>query len=149
MKSTHTLALLTALTLSVSAASATNACAMGDMPMKDKGMSGCIGMPGMDMKGMDMHQQCMDMMKRGSDTQHSAMSGTAMSHQTDAIVKAVDAAQGKVTLAHEPVKSLNWPAMTMAFAVRDKALLDKLRVGKKVHVEFQQVNNDYVVTAVK
>jgi Cu(I)/Ag(I) efflux system protein CusF len=47
-----------------------------------------------------------------------------------AVVKGVDAANGKVRLAHEPVKSLNWPAMIMGFSVRDPALFDKLAVGK-------------------
>jgi Cu(I)/Ag(I) efflux system protein CusF len=67
----------------------------------------------------------------------------------NAVVKAVDRAGGKVTLAHEPVKSLNWPAMTMKFSVKDKALFDKLAVGKKVEIEFVQQGSDYVVTGVK
>lgn len=72
-----------------------------------------------------------------------------MTHKAIAVVKEVDTANGKVTLDHEAVKSLNWPAMTMGFAVKDKLLLDKLMVGKKVHVEFKQQGSDYVVTAVK
>ena len=70
------------------------------------------------------------------------------SHQADAVVKDVDAAKGKVTLAHEPVKSLNWPAMTMAFAVKDKALFNRLAVGNQVEVEIMQEGKDYVVTGV-
>lgn len=64
-------------------------------------------------------------------------------------MKEVNAANGKVTLDHEAVKSLNWPAMTMGFKVKDKALFDKLTVGKKVNVELKQQGPDYVVTAVK
>jgi Cu(I)/Ag(I) efflux system protein CusF len=45
-------------------------------------------------------------------------------HKTTAVVKSVDTANGKVKLAHEPVKSLNWPAMTMNFSVKDPALFD-------------------------
>ena len=45
---------------------------------------------------------------------------------------------GQVTLAHGPVKSLNWPSMTMAFDVRDKTLLNKLAMGKKVEFQFVQ-----------
>ncbi len=70
-------------------------------------------------------------------------------HQVNAVVKAVDEPNGKVKLAHEPVKSLNWPAMTMGFSVKDKALFDKLALGKQVKVEFMQQGSDYVVTAVK
>jgi Cu(I)/Ag(I) efflux system protein CusF len=65
------------------------------------------------------------------------------------VVKKVDAKTGTVTLAHDPVKSLNWSAMTMGFMVKDKMLLDKLAVGKKVEIEFVQRGKDYVITSVK
>lgn len=51
----------------------------------------------------------------------------------------VDANAGVVTVAHGPIKSLSWPAMTMGFQVRNKMLLDKLAVGKTVDFEFAQV----------
>lgn len=95
-----------------------------DMPQEMKG----------DMKGMDMGKK------------PAAKGGT---HHAKATVKTVDEKQGKVTLAHEPVASLNWPAMTMSFKVKDKALMSKLSTGKKVHVEFLQVGEDYVVQSVK
>jgi Cu/Ag efflux protein CusF len=157
MKSNQSLALIAALSLSFAAASFAQSAsqAMGDMPMKSKGKSDCMGMEGMkgkDMAGMDMkdmdHQKCMDMMK-GADKKHATKASKTQSHQADAVVKAVDPSKGKVTLEHEPVKTLGWPAMTMGFAVKDKALFDKLAVGSKVHVEFKKDKNDYVVTAVK
>lgn len=61
----------------------------------------------------------------------------------------VDAKTGVVTLAHEPIKSLNWPSMTMGFKVKDKMLMDKLTDGKKVQFEFIQKDKDYVITGVK
>ena len=70
-------------------------------------------------------------------------------HHAVGVVKAVDQTKGAVTFAHEPVKSLSWPSMTMSFQVKDKALLDKLPLGKKVSFEFVQQGNNYVVTAVK
>jgi Cu(I)/Ag(I) efflux system protein CusF len=72
----------------------------------------------------------------------------SVSHHIEAVVKKVSPAASKVTLAHGPVKSLNWPAMTMSFSVSDKALFNKLAVEKKVNVEFVQKGGDYVVTAV-
>jgi Cu(I)/Ag(I) efflux system protein CusF len=78
-----------------------------------------------------------------------AVGSEATVHKTTALVKSVDAANGKVKLAHEPVKSLNWPAMTMNFAVKDPALFDKLIPGKKVEIEFIQQGSSSVVTAVK
>jgi Cu/Ag efflux protein CusF len=70
-------------------------------------------------------------------------------HKTTAVVKSVDKANGKVKLAHEPVKSLNWPAMTMNFSVKDPSLFDKLTPGKKVEIEFVQQGSTSVVTDVQ
>jgi Cu(I)/Ag(I) efflux system protein CusF len=78
-----------------------------------------------------------------------AAGSEATIHKTTALVKSVDAANGKVKLAHDPVKSLNWPAMTMNFAVKDPALFDKLTPGKKVEIEFVQQGSSSVVTAVR
>jgi Cu/Ag efflux protein CusF len=83
-----------------------------------------------------------DMGQHGKDEQ-------AQTHQADGVVKAIDTEKGKVTLAHGPVKSLNWPAMTMAFAVKDKSLLDQVKVGQKVHVEFVKRGSDYIVASIK
>lgn len=70
-------------------------------------------------------------------------------HMAKGKITKVDTAANVVTLAHEPVKSLNWPAMTMGFQVRDKMLLDKLTVGKTVDFEFTQADKGYVITNVK
>lgn len=72
-----------------------------------------------------------------------------MTHQATGMVKAVDPVKGSVTLAHGAIKSLNWPAMTMAFPVKEKNLLDKLVVGKEVQVELKKEGANYVVVAVK
>src|SRR5256885_14759540 len=69
MKSNHSVALIAALSLSVASASFAQSPSqgMGDMPMKSKGKSDCMGMEGMkgkEMGGMDMkdmdQQKCMD-----------------------------------------------------------------------------------------
>lgn len=70
-------------------------------------------------------------------------------HMAKGKVTKVDVAAGVVTLAHEPVKSLNWPAMVMGFKVKDKMMLDKLAVGKTVDVEFAQADKGYVISNVK
>lgn len=106
-----------------------------------------MNMNGMDMKNMDA-KSCQDMMK-GVDMQLANKGAKAARHEAVGTVKSVDPAAGTVTLAHGPVKSLNWPAMTMGFAVKDKALFDKLSVGKKVDVEIVQQDGNYVITAVK
>ena len=59
-------------------------------------------------------------------------------HEAQGKVMGVDAEMGTVTLAHEPVKSLNWPAMTMDFALGDAALFKSLKPGAKVHFWFEE-----------
>ena len=148
-----TTSLMFSLALSVSSLAFAQTDAMKDMDtkgmhMKDMDAKQCKEMMGMkDMKDMDS-KTCMDMMKNmDKKTKGKAAKGTT--HEAVAVVKSVDAANGKVTLSHEPIKSLNWPAMTMAFAVKDKTLLEKLTVGNKVDVEFKKQDSDYVITQVK
>jgi Cu(I)/Ag(I) efflux system protein CusF len=100
------------------------------------GQSG--GMKGMDMKDMDIK----DMSKKSK-----AQKGK--SHHAVGVVKSVDAAKGTVTVDHEAVKSINWPAMTMTFKAKDKKLLESLAPGKKVEFDFIEQGKDHVITSVK
>lgn len=83
---------------------------------------------------------------------HCGMSSATKAQ--DAIYKAtgsitrVDRAAGNVTIAHDPIAELKWPAMTMRFGVRDKGLLERLSPGKKVEFQFVQQGAQYLVTAV-
>lgn len=130
MKTTATLSLILALSASTGAFAQS-----GDM----KGMK---DMHCMDMKGMDL-EKCGKMMG-GSDK-----ASREAAHETSGVVKKVNPEKGIVTLAHEPVASLNWPAMTMGFQVKDKALMEKMTVGKNIDVLFVKEGKDYVVTSVK
>jgi Cu(I)/Ag(I) efflux system protein CusF len=93
-------------------------------------------------------QDKMDSMK-GMSMPAAPASGAQATHAATGIVKKIDAKAGAVTLAHEAVPSMNWGPMTMTFQVKDKMLLDKLAVGKKVDFNFVQASNGYTVTAVK
>ena len=95
------------------------------------------------MKMSQMDMKSMDKMDKGKNkTSEATHSGTG-------VVKSVDAATGSITLAHEPIRTLNWPAMTMAFKVKDKSLLDKAKPGDKVQFTVVQSGKDYVVTSIK
>lgn len=52
-------------------------------------------------------------------------------------VRSMDLQQGRVTIAHGPVPTMNWPPMTMTFAVRDPAMLRGLTQGARVEFAFQ------------
>ena len=97
------------------------------------------------MQGVSFADQMQDM----KDMEKPSPSAAAAVHKATGVVKSVKPETGQVTLDHGPVPSLNWPAMTMAFGVKDKSLLSKLAVGKKVEFEFVQEGSGYVVTKVK
>ncbi len=73
----------------------------------------------------------------------------AAGDMTDGEVRKVDMDAGKLTLKHADIKSLDMPAMTMVFNVKDKALLDKLKTGDRV--KFKAVNDGgkFVVTEIQ
>jgi len=71
-------------------------------------------------------------------------------HQAEGTVDSIDAKAGTVMLNHGPVASLKWPAMTMEFKVANESLLQTLKPGAKVDVEFvERGQGEWVITAVK
>lgn len=71
--------------------------------------------------------------------QTQAQAQAAPADMTNAEVRKVDKESGKLTLKHGEIKSLDMPAMTMVFTVRDKAMLDKVKAGDTVR--FKAVND--------
>jgi Cu(I)/Ag(I) efflux system protein CusF len=64
-------------------------------------------------------------------------------------VRRVDSAQGKLTLRHERIESLDMPAMTMVFQVADPKLLEGLQAGDKVRFAAERRNGAYTVTVIE
>jgi Cu(I)/Ag(I) efflux system periplasmic protein CusF len=62
-------------------------------------------------------------------------------------VTKVDKAGGRITLKHSEIKSLDMPAMTMAYRVRDAKLLDSVAVGDRVRFVAERVDGQYTVTS--
>lgn len=54
-----------------------------------------------------------------------------------------------VTLAHEPVPALNWPAMTMEFGVASPDVTKGVAPGDAVSFRFVQRGDKYVVTHIE
>jgi Cu(I)/Ag(I) efflux system protein CusF len=48
------------------------------------------------------------------------------------IIQSVDTSAGTVTIAHQPIASIGWPAMTMPFKVAKPQMLEQVSVGEKV-----------------
>ena len=58
------------------------------------------------------------------------------------VVKAIDTAAGRITIAYEPVEARNWPSGTMPFQTESAAVLKDTKVGDKIRfkLESQQVS---------
>lgn len=66
------------------------------------------------------------------------------------IIKALNMAENSLTLQHEPIPVLSWPAMTMDFSVEKTTSLNQFKVGD--HVKFtlkKDKDNKYVLTDIK
>lgn len=63
-------------------------------------------------------------------------------------VTAVDATAGTISLDHEAIQAINWPAMTMQFTAEDPAILQGIAVGDHVTFELKSATETGVVTMV-
>ncbi len=64
-------------------------------------------------------------------------------------VRRVDKDAKKITIKHGPMPSLDMPAMTMVFQVKDPAMLDKVKPGDKVKFEAQKLGGAFTVTRIE
>jgi Cu(I)/Ag(I) efflux system periplasmic protein CusF len=77
-------------------------------------------------------------------------SALAQSTLTEAEVRKVDPAHGKITLRHGEIKNLDMPPMTMVFTAKDKALLKNVKAGDKVRFAADKdAAGEYIVTAIE
>jgi Cu/Ag efflux protein CusF len=73
-------------------------------------------------------------------------SAPAKSDWVDGVVKRIDKAGGKVTVAHGPLVNLNMSQpMTMAFRVRDIAWLDRMRVDGKIRFVADSIGGALII----
>jgi Cu(I)/Ag(I) efflux system membrane fusion protein len=72
----------------------------------------------------------------------------AIGHQAVGKLDAVDG--GTVTITHEPIASLKWPAMTMEFVPANAALFADIKPGAAISFEFvERKPGEWVVTKVE
>jgi Cu(I)/Ag(I) efflux system protein CusF len=64
-------------------------------------------------------------------------------------VSKVDKGAGKITIKHGPLANLDMPAMTMAFAVKDPAVLDRFKAGDRIAFVAEKGNGGFVVTRIE
>ncbi len=83
------------------------------------------------------------------DAHHKPAAAAGTGSLTDGEVRKIDLEASKVTLKHAEIKSLDMPAMTMVFVVKDKAMLDKLKTGDKVKFKVVNDGGKFTVTEIQ
>jgi Cu/Ag efflux protein CusF len=79
----------------------------------------------------------------------ASQAAIAASPMVDGEVKKVDKAAARVTLKHGEIKALEIPPMTMAYRVKDPALLEGLKPGDHVRFSVERVASQYTVVAIE
>ncbi len=82
----------------------------------------------------------------------AAVPGTkspVVGHRAEGTVKAIDVKAGSLSIAHGPVETLQWPAMTMDFKAANSALLAGLQPGSGIAFEFvERSPGEWVITTI-
>lgn len=80
----------------------------------------------------------------------SVKAPASVGHRAEGKVEDIDPKSATVTLAHGPVPTLKWPAMSMEFKVANNGLLAGLKPGAEVSFEFvERGQGEWVITSIK
>ena len=81
-------------------------------------------------------------------SQHMTTTKAAMpGAMTAGVIRKVDAGQGMVTIAHDEIRNLDMPKMTMAFRVKDAAWLKKMKDGDRIRFAADMVAGELTVVS--
>jgi Cu/Ag efflux protein CusF len=100
---------------------------------------------------MKMRMDCMQMhknMQTGQGMQGKNMPCANQTAQGTGVVEAIDTAKGTITIKHQAIASIHWPAMTMTFKADPPNLLKDVKVGEKVNFTLHPAGANSTVTAV-
>ncbi len=81
---------------------------------------------------------------QGQDRPSSASAAAAQMSSGE--VTKVDKDAAKITIKHGPLANLDMPGMTMAFKVKDPAMLGQVKTGDKISFVAEKVNGALTVT---
>lgn len=82
-------------------------------------------------------------------TADRASPGGRQSYRVFGVLKRIDERGGTVTVAHEDIPELKWPAMTMVFRVSDRAILSNLVIDRRYELTIVQDGNQYLITGLR
>jgi Cu(I)/Ag(I) efflux system protein CusF len=69
--------------------------------------------------------------------------------QSDGVIKKIDAAGGKVSIAHGEITNLKMPPMTMTFKAKSPEVLKGWKEGDKVRFRAAEVKGDLTVVSIE
>ncbi len=73
----------------------------------------------------------------------------AQSGPNEGVVRSVDKPAREIIIRHGPLNGFDMPPMTMAFEVKDAALLDKVKAGDRVKFQVEILNGRFTVTEIQ
>ena len=76
----------------------------------------------------------------------SSVANAAEMHSATGTVKSISGSD--VTIAHEEVKSIGWPAMEMAFKAADPTLVNGIKAGDRVSFAFTESDGATTLTSI-
>lgn len=82
------------------------------------------------------------------DQDMPGMNHAPQTAQGTGVIAAIDTAKGTVTIQHQAIASIHWPAMTMTFQASPSSLLQTIRVGEKVNFTLHPDGMKSTVTAI-
>lgn len=63
-----------------------------------------------------------------------------------AVVQAIDKANARIKLTHDPIAALNWPKLTLFFRLKDRALADRVKQGDRVGFSLERQDSGFVIS---
>ena len=81
--------------------------------------------------------------------QMSKGTSTTTTVQAVGVITAIETKENILTIDHEAIPEINWPAMTMGFKVSDPVLLNNLTKGEKVDFKLKVEGETYTVVDIK
>lgn len=77
------------------------------------------------------------------------MDTTVDAAMTEGEIRKIDKEQGKLTVRHGPIRNLDMPGMTMVFGVKDRSLLDNIKIGDKVRFTAVKESGKLLITDIQ
>lgn len=64
-------------------------------------------------------------------------------------VTAVNAAAGTISIDHDPIAAVNWPAMSMQFTAEDATILQGVAVGDRVAFDLKSASEPETIVSLR